>query len=265
MVGLEFWNWENRSAQRRIEPVPRGEHPFLVSLSFSRWSLEPAPRRVFRNASRNAAPIDRFPFWILGRRFLSAETLSQKLRSSGCFAKFQPRIFAAPLQLVKGELVSWFRHVSSTKCSSDRSPLSSASSILFQRRNLILRSVLGERTSLSEILVGYFSPSGRHECVERCNGQLNRVAGSDYGICLKIKFSVALRVKFIIEQKIVLNGNFFFFFLANFILCFRHDVNTCFESLLVFVANIWRIIWIPRTFFRSRRFLRCDKIMRLWR
>lgn len=47
-------------------------------------------------------------------------TLSQKLRSCGCFAKFQPRIFAAPLQLVKGELVSWFRHVSSTKCPSGR-------------------------------------------------------------------------------------------------------------------------------------------------
>lgn len=92
-------------------------------------------------------------------------TLSQKLRSCGCFAKFQPRIFAAPLQLVKGELVSWFRHVSSTKCPSGReedldlflstfrSPLSATLDSLPEE--ISFRFVLGSEVKI--LVAGYFS------------------------------------------------------------------------------------------------------------
>lgn len=132
---LEFI--ENRSVKRTVDVQTANNRAscskrgvvFLSSLS--RGSLEPGPRRVFRNATRLLLRSTGFLFEFFGRRFLSPDgrgggeggpprTLSQKLRSCGCFAKFQPRIFAAPLQLVKGELVSWFRHVSSTKCPSGR-------------------------------------------------------------------------------------------------------------------------------------------------
>lgn len=177
---------------------------FLSSLS--RGSLEPGPRRVFRNATRLLLRSTGFLFEFFGRRFLSPDgggggggpprTLSQKLRSCGCFAKFQPRIFAAPLQLVKGELVSWFRHVSSTKCPSGReedldlflstfrSPLSATLDSLPEE--ISFRFVLGSEVKI--LVAGYFSS----EWTER--QRLKREVEHEswqvrYGIYLKIKFS----------------------------------------------------------------------------